>query len=120
MRGDEAAVVESFAKWLTDQGWRVRTELPDYLDILAERNGERLYCEAKGQTTEPGIDADIGYGQLLRRMLSYDDPNVRFALVIRDEPRSVRAVLRVAARIRDLLHISLYAVSSSGGVRELR
>lgn len=40
----------------------------DFLDIYAERGQERLYAEAKGRTSEIGLDVDILYGQLLRRM----------------------------------------------------
>ena|SRR5580698_9165948 len=119
-RGDAAEVVRAFAEWLRSEGWRAGTEPSDYRDILASRDGEWLYCEAKESASEPGIDSDIGYGQLLRRMRQTDNRAARYALVIRDEPRSVRAALRVNARVRDLLRITLYAVGTNGSVRELR
>lgn len=119
MRGDEAEVVRAFSEWLRASGWRVDTELPDYLDILASREGEWLYCEAKGSTSEPGIDSDIGYGQLLRRMPENDNPAARYALVVRDEPKSVRAAVRVSARVREVLRITVYAVDITGRVREI-
>lgn len=97
MPGDEALVVQAFRQWLASHGWTTRTEVA-HVDILAERDGQRVYVEAKGRSTEPGTDADIAYGQLLRRMPAEDDPTARYALVIRDDPRSVRAAVRVPAR----------------------
>lgn len=118
MPGDEALVVQAFCEWLHAEGWTTRTEQM-HVDIVAERDGEHLYVEAKGHTTSPGLDVDTGFGQLLRRMPAAHDAAMRFALVVRDEPRSVRAATRVAQRVLDLLGIRVYAVGSDGDVREL-
>jgi hypothetical protein len=118
MRGDEARVVEGFSRWLASQGWTVRTEV-DSVDVVAEKEGRRLYAEAKGATTAPGLDVNTAIGQLVSRMPSESDQAVSFALVVRDEPRSVDAAVRAPQRILDLLGISLYAVDEDGRVREL-
>lgn len=117
-RGDERLVVETFASWLTGQGWMVRFEV-DWWDLLAERDGRRLYVEAKGRTAAPGLDVDTAFGQVIRRMPAEDDPVAMFALVVRDEPKSVRAAVRVPIRVRRLLRIMVFAVADSGLVREL-
>lgn len=117
-RGDEQKVTEAFGAWLVANDWTVQYEV-DWLDILAERSGERLYVEAKGRTSSPGLDVDTAFGQLLRRMPTIDDQLNTFALVVRDEPRSVRAAVRVPLRIRHTLRIAVYAVSDDGAVREL-
>lgn len=117
-RGDEQQVTEAFGTWLTSHGWTVQFEV-DWCDILAEQSGQRLYVEAKGRTTSPGLDIDTAYGQLLRRMPATDDHIDSFALVVRDEPRSVTAALRVSARVRHTLRIALYAVTDNGTVRDL-
>lgn len=67
MRGDEERVVAAYAGWLEDNGWTVRREV-EFADIYAERGQERLYAEAKGRTAALGLDVDVLYGQLLRRM----------------------------------------------------
>ena len=108
--------MDAFAAWLRAAGWAVRTEV-DSADVVAERDGVRLICEAKGRTTDPGTDVDTAYGQLLRRMPTEDDPKARFCLVMRDEPRSIRAALRVNERVRASLRITLYAVAENGTVR---
>ena len=46
-----------------------------------------------------------------------DDPSARYALVVPDWPRSVRAAARVPVRVRALLHVTLYAVDEAGRVR---
>lgn len=114
----ESDVQVAFKRWLAAEGWVVKSFPQDqWLDVYAERGGARLLAEVKGRTSEPGIDADIAYGQLLRGMPTEDDPQAQFALVVPDWPRSVRAAARVPARIRKLLRVTLYAVDDAGGVR---
>ncbi|NAZ86466.1 hypothetical protein [Kineococcus indalonis] len=62
-------MVAQFSTWLCQGGWQVRTEV-DFCDVVATREGQVLYAEAKGRTAAPGLDVDTMYGQLLRRMLS--------------------------------------------------
>ncbi|WP_406725211.1 hypothetical protein WJ438_11860 [Streptomyces sp. GD-15H] len=80
------------------------------------RGAERLICEAKGRTSEKGIDADIAYGQLLRRMTSQDS-RIRYALIVPSS--SVKAVERVPVQVRALLRIDVYEVTDENGVRPL-
>ncbi|MCL3862950.1 hypothetical protein [Actinotalea sp. K2] len=113
-RGDEARVVAAFCAWLAGEGWTsIRTEV-EFCDVVAQRDGQILYAEAKGHTSEPGTDSDVLYGQLLRRMPLLDDPTARFAVVV--PTPVVRHVLRVPARLRAVLHIDVYVVDDIGGV----
>ncbi|ANS32450.1 hypothetical protein R1CP_39330 (plasmid) [Rhodococcus opacus] len=91
----------------------------DVVDIVAEKDGRRLYVEVKGASSVPGLDVDTAIGQLVRRMPSEADQSVSFALVVRDEPRSVDAAVRAPRRILDLMGMALYAVDGNGGVRQL-
>lgn len=111
MRGDETRVVWAFKAYLEAQGWTVQLEVAR-VDVLAHRDGETLYAEAKGRTMAPSVDVDTLYGQLLRRMPSDADSRVRFAVVVPDGRR--REALRVPARIRALLGIEVYTVSDAG------
>ncbi|MGV9861753.1 hypothetical protein [Rhodococcus koreensis] len=111
-------MAEAFAGWLSSQGWTVSTE-GDVVDIVAEKDGHRLYVEVKAATEAPGLDVDAAIGQLVRRMPSEADQAVSFALVVRDEPGSVEAAVRAPQRILDLLGMALYAVDEDGGVRQL-
>src|SRR4051794_33021171 len=112
MRGDERRVVDAFCRWLEGKGWTIQREV-DFCDVLAEREGERLFAEAKGRTAAMGLDVDTAYGQLLRRMpLTADD--ARFALVVPTE--AIAVAVRVPRRVRDLLRLEVYSVAEDGSV----
>src|SRR5947207_15920417 len=80
MRGDEKRVIDAYVAWLKQGNWTVQREV-DFADVYAERGDERLYAEAKGRTTSPGLDVDTLYGQLLRRMKD-PKPGARYAVVV--------------------------------------
>jgi hypothetical protein len=116
MKGDERRVVDAFAGWLEAGGWHVRREV-DFCDLLASRDSETLYTEAKGRTAAVGLDVDTLYGQLLRRMPIAEDPAARFAVVVPTE--GAAAAARVPPRVRQLLRIDLYEVDVKGTVRAI-
>jgi hypothetical protein len=72
MRGDEAKVVAAFEQCLVATGWQVSREV-EFCDLVAERDGRRLFVEAKGRTEAVGTDVDTMYGQILRRMPLAED-----------------------------------------------
>src|SRR4051812_17912496 len=113
MREDELRVVDAFAVWLESEGWEVRREV-EFVDIMATRDGEALYAEAKGRTAAVGLDVDTMYGQLLRRMRD-ESAGARYAVVIPTE--AVTAALRVPAWVRARLAVDVYEVAETGVVR---
>ncbi|MCI3276733.1 hypothetical protein [Streptomyces cylindrosporus] len=113
---DEDRVTDAFRTWLLAEGWTPVTPTDRWTDLEAVRGSERLICEAKGRTSEKGIDADIAYGQLLRRMTS-ESEHIRYALVVPSS--SVKAVERVVPQIRRRLRIDLYEVTDDNQVRQL-
>lgn len=112
VRGDERRVVEAFCAHLTAQGWDVQTEV-DFADVVATRDGRRLIAEAKGRTSEPGLDVDTLYGQLLRRISG--GGNERYAVVV-PGGRVTSAALRVPAAVRQALRIEVFSVDDAGDV----
>ena len=112
MRADERRVVEAFCAHLIADGWDVRTEV-DFADVVAIRGGQRLIAEAKGRTSEPGLDVDTLYGQLLRRISGRTDE--RYAVVV-PSGRATTAALRVPAVVRKALRIEIFAVHDDGMV----
>ena len=113
---DEDRVTDAFRSWLLSEGWTPVDPTDRWTDLEAVRGDERLICEAKGRTSEKGIDADIAYGQLLRRMTS-QKPRTRYALVVPSS--SVKAVERVPVHVRKLLRIDVYEVTDDDMVRRL-
>ncbi|KUL42563.1 hypothetical protein [Streptomyces regalis] len=113
---DEDRVTDAFRTWLLARGWTPVTPTDRWTDLEAVRGSERLICEAKGRTSEKGIDTDIAYGQLLRRMTN-DQLDIRYALVVPSS--SVRAAERVPAHVRRLLRIDVYEVTDDNQVHQL-
>ncbi|MET9875413.1 hypothetical protein ABZZ36_12410 [Actinacidiphila glaucinigra] len=111
---DEDRVVAVFRRWLISRGWTAVLPTDDHTDIEAVRDGRRIVGEAKGRTKEPGVDADIAYGQLLRRMTDTSE-TTRYALIV---PTSgLRAARRVPVAVRHVLRIDVYEVTDTDGVR---
>jgi hypothetical protein len=113
---DEYRVVRAFCRWLEEQGWSTEVET-DHVDVVARRGEEILFAEVKGKTkSRPGAGVDSMYGQLLRRMAAEktEEDGRSYAVVV--PTGSVTAALRVQRRVRDLLRITVYAVSDDGQV----
>ena len=111
VRGDEERVIVAFCSWLEQNGWtNIRREV-EYVDVVAERDGQTLYVEAKGRTSSPGLDVDTLYGQLLRRM-RHPEVQARYAVVVPTSAMS--AVLRVPDWVRARLNIDVYGVDPDG------
>jgi hypothetical protein len=113
MRGDEQRVVDAFAGYLSQRGWTVSREV-DFCDLVAERDDEQLFVEAKGRTAAIGTDVDTMYGQILRRMPLAEAPAVRFAVVV--PTRAGPAALRVPPRVRALSSVEVFVVDDDGTV----
>jgi hypothetical protein len=113
MLGDEQRVVDAFVRYLSEHGWTVSREV-DFCDLVAWRDDERLFVEAKGRTAAIGTDVDTMYGQILRRMPLAEDPTARFAVVV--PTRAGQAALRVPPRVRALLSVEVFVVSDDGVV----
>jgi hypothetical protein len=115
MKGDEERVIRAFVAWLEADGWSVDREV-SFCDVVAQRGGETLFAEAKGETAAIGLDVDTMYGQILRRMPLAEDPSYRFAVIV--PTRSKSAVMRVPKRTRSLLRIKVYEITAEGRVLE--
>jgi len=113
MRGDEQRVVDVFHKYLVAKGWAVSREV-DFCDLVAERDAERLFVEAKGRTAAIGTDVDTMYGQILRRMPLAADARTSFAVVVPTQAKS--AALRVPARVRSVLRVEVFVIDDDGAV----
>ncbi|ALV32254.1 hypothetical protein [Streptomyces sp. CdTB01] len=113
LASDEDRVTDAFRRFLICDGWNPVTPTDPWTDVEAMRGEERLIAEAKGRTQEKGIDADIAYGQLLRRMTG-NSSHIRYALVV--PTAALWHAQRVPAHVRRLLRIDLYEVTDDGHV----
>jgi len=85
------------------------------VDVVGHRAGQRVYAEAKGRTSSPGLDIDTLDGQLLRRIPASQVGDAVLAVVVPDT--AVKAAERVPARVREGLGIEIYGVGTDGDVR---
>jgi hypothetical protein len=85
VRGDERRVVDALCDCLQSEGSVGLRREVGFVDVIAERDGQTMYAEAKGRTAAIGLDVDAMYGQILRRMPLDEDPSHRFAVVVPDE-----------------------------------
>ena len=116
MRGDEIRVAKAYAAWLEADGWDARREI-NFVDVYAQRGDEQIFAEVKGRTTDPGLDVDTLYGQLLRRMTDAHT-SARYAVVV--PTLALKAALRVPEWVRDRLAIDVCEVDDEGHVEQRR
>lgn len=109
----EDQVIKIFKQWLESQQWTIVPPTDRWTDLEAVRGSERIVCEAKGKTSDAGLDCDTGYGQLLRRMTD-SGLEVRYALVVPSS--ALHAALRVPERVRELLRVTVFEVAEDGSV----
>jgi hypothetical protein len=76
--------------------------------------GEEWLVEAKGKTSDIGLDFRTGLGQLLQGM---KEPNRKYGLAVPDIPQFVAQCNRVPERVRELLQIHWLIVGEDEGVR---
>jgi hypothetical protein len=121
----ENQIKRAVREHLLVQGYRVHVAWGHtrQVDIHAERDGERLLLEAKGQVARrPQQSTDFlgALGELLQRM---DDPDATYGLALPDHPQYRALVQRMPELLWDRLNLVVYFVSGSGdnlAVREVR
>ena len=78
-----------------------------------DAQAERWVIEAKGETSDTGLDFRTGLGQLIQGM---SDPRTRYALAMPDTPKFERQRKRVPEWVRAALGIHWILVEESGAV----
>ncbi|RDI21656.1 hypothetical protein [Lentzea flaviverrucosa] len=81
-------MVRAFEAWLESEGWAVEV-VRDHWDVIASKDGETLYREAKGTTSQPGLDIHTASGQIICRQGEVEDRTARHGRVIRNEATSL-------------------------------
>lgn len=118
----ENQIKRAVREYLIAQGYRVHVAWGHtrQVDIHAERDGERLLLEAKGQVERrPQQSNDFlgALGELLQRMT---DPNATYGLALPDHPQYRTLVQRLPELIWDRLNLVVYFVSGSGDSLSVR
>lgn len=92
-----------------------RREAVPHVDFVGidPSNGERWWIEAKGETSDTGLDFRTGLGQLLCGMAR---EGTRYAIAIPDTPKFAALRDRVAPWVRVNLGLHWLLVDSAGAV----
>jgi hypothetical protein len=81
--------------------------------ICIDGDGSRWLIEAKGRTTDIGLDFRTGLGQLLQ---AWRDDECRYALAMPDIPQFAKQRKRVSDSARKRLNLYWLIVSDDGSV----
>jgi len=83
-----------------------------YADLACvDEAGQRWVVEAKGETSDTGLDFRTGLGQLIQGM---GDPEARYALAMPDTPKFAGQRQRVPEWVREALSLHWILVSEDG------
>lgn len=90
-------------------------ETKGHVDLACRhpQTGQAWVVEAKGETSQVGLDFRTGLGQLLQRM---SDPEATHALAVPDTPKFRLQVEAVPAWVREALGLHWLLVGETGQV----
>ncbi|MGD9935412.1 MAG: hypothetical protein AB7T37_17080 [Dehalococcoidia bacterium] len=109
----EFFVQESLRKWFEQHGFEVTTGQSNP-DLLARSpKGASWHVEAKGQTSQVGLDFRTGLGQLLQGM---SEPVTVYAMGIPNTPQFHAQCQRVSDWVRSRLSVWWLFVHEDGSV----
>ena len=111
--------LEGFVQAAIERHFRVcgfDVDTSGHVDLLCSHPDgvERWHIEAKGKTSQPGLDFQTCLGQLLQRMR---DSDTHYGIALPDTPLYVRQVATVSTWVVNALHIHWLLVSRDGAVR---
>lgn len=118
----EDAVKRSVSRALQADGWTVdvRWGHAHGIDIVAQRETERLVLEAKGEGSRPSMRVNYflgALGELLQRM---DDPDARYGLALPAHRQFVALMLGLPEWVRARLDLYFFLVRPlPGGAAEV-
>ena len=86
-----------------------------HIDLCCQhpQTSERWIIEAKGKTSEVGLDFRTGIGQLVQRM---DEPSTRFGIAVPDIDQFRYQLRQVRGWVREALGIHWILISKDGRV----
>ncbi len=89
-----------------------------HVDLVCDHptTRERWIIEAKGETSDVGLDFRTGLGQLIQAM---DEDAAKYGMAIPDTPKFRFQLSKVPTRVRQVLGLHWVLVAESGAVQVL-
>ena len=111
---NEAFVQRAIESHFASNGWEAFDAHPTDFACRRPATGECWHIEAKGKTTDVGLDFKTGLGQLLTRATN---PDAKYGMAVPDTPDFHKVCKAVPSWVRFALSISWLFVSPEGAVR---
>jgi len=107
----ETFVQRAVEQWLEKDGFQIFPE--PFVDVNASSGNEVWHIEAKGKTTQMGLDFRTGVGQLVQRM---KDPTHKYGVALPDIPQFRNQTAEFAPWVLSKLQIHWIWVSADGNI----
>lgn len=82
---------------------------------IHRESGERWVIEAKGHSTDVGLDFNTCLGQLLKRM--HDGESAKFGLAMPATPQYEKQIRQIGRKVREALGLHWLLINESGVVQ---
>jgi hypothetical protein len=110
----EGFVQQAIEDFFSKRGFDLDTRRNVDLICVEPTTGERWHIEAKGVTSQCGLDFKTCLGQLL---LGMEEPSTTYAVAIPDDPRYLLQVAKVSSWVVDRLGVHWLIVAKDGSIK---
>jgi hypothetical protein len=86
----------------------------DLVDLVCQKNTEKWFIEAKGQTESIGVDFNTGLGQILKQMT---DPSYTYGIAVPNTDKFLFQVGKVPKRVCHVLNLHWILVNEQGVIQ---
>ena len=118
---NEAFIENEVVKYFKKRGYRIysddekkKNEFNKHADIIAENDKQIWVIEAKGKTSDPGVDFNTGLGQLAKKMVS---GNRKYAIAIPQIEQYKKQCLKLPNYYRATNELNIFLVNDKGDVK---
>ncbi|NCB26391.1 MAG: hypothetical protein EOM62_13090 [Bacteroidia bacterium] len=101
-------------KYFNEQGYRQIKE--GHSDLVCVREETKWVVEAKGVTTDIGLDFRTGLGQLVQRMV---EPETNYAIAVPQTPQFIKQCSQIPKWVRVSLNIHFLLIDEQGNVQTI-
>lgn len=108
----EGFVQGAIEKYFNEQGYRQIKE--EHSDLVCVREETKWVVEAKGVTTDIGLDFRTGLGQLVQRMV---EPETNYAIAVPQTPQFMKQCGQIPKWVRASLNIHFLLINEQGKVQ---
>jgi hypothetical protein len=111
----EGFVQNTVYEFFTRQGYKVTIDTNNrHPDLTCTKGSDTWVIEAKGKTSDIGLDFNTGLGQIMKRI---SDPNNKYAMAVPAIPQFERQCGMISPWVRERVGLYWVFVYENGTVR---